>query len=66
MAKIKCPGIFCKSKDIQVISKKPERFKVKRGVLGALIAGSELGILAGIESAQHTYRCNKCNKTWKE
>jgi len=66
MSKIKCPGFFCKSKDIQVIYKKPERFSVKRGVLGALIAGSEFGILAGIESAQHTYKCNKCGKKWKE
>jgi len=66
MAKIRCPGFFCKSKDIRVIDKKKENFSVGKGVLGALVLGCDIGILAGIESAQHTYKCCKCGRKWTE
>jgi len=64
MAKLRCPGFFCGSKDIQVINKKGSNFSVGKGVLGALLVGHDLGILAGIECAKHTFRCNKCGKKW--
>jgi len=66
MAKMRCPGFFCNSKEVQVISKKSCDYKVGRGVLGALLVGHDLGILAGIEPAKHTYQCMKCGKVWKD
>jgi len=66
MAKMKCPGFFCNSKDIQVLVKKGNNFSVGKGVLGALLVNHELGILFGIEDEQHTYRCMKCGKKWKQ
>jgi hypothetical protein len=65
MAKMRCPGFFCNSKDIQVISKKKEKFSVGKGVLGALAVGHELGILFGVENAVHSYKCMKCGKKWR-
>ena len=66
MAKMRCPGFFCNSKDIVVIDKKKENFSVGKGVFGALVFGCDAGILAGIESAVHTYKCRKCGKKWQE
>jgi len=66
MAKIRCPGFFCNSKDIQVIDKKKENFSIGKGVLGALALGCDLGILFGVEDAVHTYKCMKCGKKWRE
>ena len=65
MAKIRCPGLFCNSKDIQVIDKKRENFSVSKGVLGGLALGCDLGILFGVEDAIHTYKCMKCGKKWR-
>jgi len=66
MAKLRCPGFFCNSKDVQVIDKKGRNFSVSKGILGALVVDHELGILFGIEDQQHTYKCMKCGKKWKE
>ena len=66
MAKIKCPGFFCNSNDIQVIDKKGKNFFIGKGVLGALVVDHELGILFGIEDEQHTYKCMKCGKKWRK
>ena len=66
MAKIRCPGFFCNSKDVIIIDKKKESYLVSKGVLGALLVDHELGILFGIEGAVHTYKCMKCGKKWKE
>ena len=65
MAKMRCPGFWCNSKDIQVIDKKPSNYKVGRGVLGALLTGHEAGILFGIEPTPYVFMCNKCGKKWK-
>jgi len=66
MAKMRCPGFFCNSKDIQVIDKKGKNYSISKGVLGALIVDHELGILFGCEDEQHTYKCMKCGKKWIE
>jgi len=66
MAKMRCPGFFCNSKDIQIIDKKRENFSVGKGVLSALALGCDLGILFGIEDAVHFYKCMKCGKKWRE
>ena len=66
MAKLRCPGFFCNSKDVQVKDKKGRNFSVSKGILGALVVDHELGILFGIEDQQHTYKCMKCGKKWKE
>jgi len=66
MAKIRCPGFFCNSKDIQVVDKKKSNFSVAKGVLGALAVDHDLGILFGVENAVLTYKCNKCGKKWRE
>ena len=65
MAKMRCPGFLCNSKDIQVVDKKKSNFSVTKGVLGALVVDHELGILFGVENAVHTYKCNKCGKKWR-
>ena len=66
MSKVKCPSFFCNSKEIQVIDKKGKNFSVGKGLLGALLVDHELGIFFGIEDTQHTYKCMKCGKKWKE
>jgi len=64
--KIKCPGIFCKSKDIQVMEKKKDKYSISKGVFGALAIGCEVGLLLGVEDTVHTYKCMKCGKLWQE
>lgn len=65
MEKIRCPSSFCNSKKIQVVNKKKKGFSVSKGVLGALLTGSYVGILFGIEEeAQYIYKCQKCGKEW--
>jgi len=66
MARVRCPRLFCSSKDIQALDKRKENFSVGKGVLGALLFNHEVGLLFGVEDAVHTYKCLKCGKKWRE
>ena len=72
MAKrIKCPGLFCRSRDCQPITE-GKKYKTGKGIVGGAIGtvalgplGAAAGLASGLNGKKKVkFMCNKCGRVF--